>query len=226
MFALKTIPKNNDLIIQKSDKSNSIVLINKSDYLDQMYNILSDSNKFEKSSLVNDKHRNFIIGIEKKLADLLKELKAFQKLTTKNLNQEVPVLLLNMACAKFIKRFLTNTHDFELFCQQSKHPLIIQQNFQFPSLNPLKNYFTVKNSFEFSKKICEQNPEYFMASHDVESLFTNILLEETIKICCDSLYKNQGLLSNISKNQFEKLSRAALCNNYFLFDGIVYQQVD
>ena len=57
-------------------------------------------------------------------------------------------------------------------------------------------------------------------------LFTNIPLEETIKICCDSLYKNQELLSNINKNQFEKLLRDALCNNYFLFDGIVYQQVD
>ena len=46
------------------------------------------------------------------------------------------------------------------------------------------------------------NHEYFMASLDVESLFTNIPLEETIKICCDSLYKNQELLCNISKNQF------------------------
>ena len=84
----------------------------------------------------------------------------------------------------------------------------------------------VKNSFEFSKEICGQNPEYFMASLDVESLFTNIPLEETIKICCDSLYKNQELLCNISKNQFEKLLRAVLSNNYFLFDGIIYQQVD
>ena len=65
-----------------------------------------------------------------------------------------------------------------------------------------------------------------MASLDVESLFTGIPLEETIKICCDLLYKNQELLSNISKNQFEKLLRAAICNNYFSFDGIVYKQVD
>ena len=76
IFALKTLSKNNDLIIQKSDKGNSIVLINKSDYLDKMYNILSDSKTFVKSSLVDDKHLNFIIGIEKKLTDLLKELRA------------------------------------------------------------------------------------------------------------------------------------------------------
>ena len=65
-----------------------------------------------------------------------------------------------------------------------------------------------------------------MASLDVESLFTKIPLEKTIKIWCDSHCKNQELLSKINKNKFEKLLRAALCNNYFLFDGIVYQQVD
>ena len=44
--------------------------------------------------------------------------------------------------------------------------------------------------------------------------------------CCDSLYKNQELLCNISKNQFEKLLRATLSNNYFLFGGSTYQQID
>ena len=79
-----------------------------------------------------------------------------------------------------------------------------------------KNNFIVKNSFEFSKEICEQNSEYFMASLDVDSLFTNIPLEETIKICCDSLYKNQELLSNINKNQFENLLNSCTLQQLFL----------
>ena len=61
-----------------------------------------------------------------------------------------------------------------------------------------------------------------MVSLEVVSLFTNIPLEEIIKICCDLLYKNQKLLSKINKNQFEKHLRAELCNSYFLFDGTVY----
>ena len=76
IFALKTLPKNKDLIIQKSDEGNSLVLINKSDYLDKMYNILSGSKIFVKSSVMDDKHLNFIDGIEKKLNDLSKESKA------------------------------------------------------------------------------------------------------------------------------------------------------
>ena len=33
-------------------------------------------------------------------------------------------------------------------------------------------------------------------------------------------------MSNINKNQFENFLRAALCNNYFLFDRNVCKQVD
>ena len=40
------------------------------------------------------------------------------------------------------------------------------------------------------------------------------------------IFTVQELLCNISKNQFEKLLRAALSNNYFLFDGSIYQQID
>ena len=87
-----------------------------------------------------------------------------------------------------------------------KTPSYNLTKFLVPLIEPTtKNNFTVKNRIEFSKEICEQNPEYFMASLDVESLFTSMPLEETRKICCDSLYKNQKLLSNISKNRFEKL---------------------
>ena len=74
-----------------------------------------------------------------------------------------------------------------------KTPSYNLAKFLVPLIEPItKNNFTVKNSFEFSKEICEQNPEYFMASLDVESLFTNIPLEETIKICSDSFYKNKN----------------------------------
>ena len=45
------------------------------------------------------------------------------------------------------------------------------------------NQFTLKDSFEFAKIICEQDAGLFMASLDVDSLFTNVPLEETIHIC-------------------------------------------
>ena len=60
ILVLKTLSENKDLIIETFDKGNSIVLINKSDYLHKMCNILSDSRKSVKSSVVDDKRLNFI----------------------------------------------------------------------------------------------------------------------------------------------------------------------
>ena len=46
-----------------------------------MYNILSDSEKIMKYSVVEEKHLDFIIGLEKKLTSLLKELKAAEAIS-------------------------------------------------------------------------------------------------------------------------------------------------
>ena len=110
------------------------------------------------------------------------------------------------------KKVLDKCPPFRPILSAIKTPSYNLAKFLVPLIELItKNIFTVKK-FEFSGEICEQNPEYFMTSLDVESLFTNIPLEETIKICCDSLYKNQELLCNIIKSQFEKLLRAALSN--------------
>ena len=183
-----------------------------------------------KSSVVDDRHLNFIIGIKKKLTDLLKELKASEAILEtdyRNLGPRGSSFGVLYGLCKTHKKVLEKCPPFRPILSTIKTPSYNLAKFLVPLLEPItKNNFTAKNSFEFSKEICEQNCEYFMASLHVESLFTNIPLEETIKICFDSLYKNQELLCNISKNQFEKLLRAALRNNYFLFDGIIYQQID
>ena len=46
--ALKGLSANKDLIIQKSDKGNSVVLLNRNDYIKRLNEILSDSSKFKK----------------------------------------------------------------------------------------------------------------------------------------------------------------------------------
>ena len=88
------------------------------------------------------------------------------------------------------------------------------------------NKFTIKNSFEFAKEVTEQGSGLLMASLDVESLFTNIPLEEAINISCDSLFANEAKINNFSRNGFEKLLRMALQNNFFNFDGKIYKQID
>ena len=46
-----------------------------------------------------------------------------------------------------------------------------------------------------------------MVSLHVESHFTNVLLDETIKICIDELFKSEMIVSGLNKNEmFEMLS--------------------
>ena len=52
------------------------------------------------------------------------------------------------------------------------------------------NEFTVKDSFAFAEEIVHQDSKLSMGSLDVDSLFTNIPLEETINICTNLLYNN------------------------------------
>ena len=164
------------MIIQKSDKGNSIVLINKSDYLDNMYNILSDSKKFVKSSLADDKHLNFIIGTEKKLTDLLKELKASEAILVANYKKLKPrgsSFSVFYGLCKTHKKVFDKCPPLRPILLAIKTPYYNLGKVLVPLIEPItKNNFTVSNSFEFSKETCEQNPEYFMASLDFESLFT------------------------------------------------------
>ena len=87
-------------------------------------------------------------------------------------------------------------------------------------LDPITtNMYTIENNFEFPKEIADQEPGLFMSSLDVESLFTNITLVETISVCCDSLFSNDAKLNDTNRIDFEKLLRAALQKNFFNFEG-------
>ena len=58
----KTSLKIKDFIIQKSDKGNSVVIVQRQDYLKKMNDILSDQKKFSKASLKDDTLLNFAIS--------------------------------------------------------------------------------------------------------------------------------------------------------------------
>ena len=65
-----------------------------------------------------------------------------------------------------------------------------------------------------------------MASLDVDSLFTNTPLDETINIIIEKLFTENETVHNFKKDQFKCLLTLATKESYFLFDGELYQQVD
>ena len=61
-----------------------------------------------------------------------------------------------------------------------------------------------------------------MGSLDVDSLFTNILLEETINICTSLLYNNEDVIEDINKSEFKNLLLLATQESYFIFNDVLY----
>ena len=51
LATLASPSKNKDIVIQKSDKGNSVVIVDKETYIKRMENLLSDQRKFERVTL-------------------------------------------------------------------------------------------------------------------------------------------------------------------------------
>ena len=64
-----------------------------------------------------------------------------------------------------------------------------------------------------------------MASLDINSLFANIPLEETIDICVDNLHNDNENLPNIPKHNFRNLLNIATKEIFFMFNNKYYKQV-
>ena len=88
------------------------------------------------------------------------------------------------------------------------------------------NNYTVKDTFSFAHDIRSQNSTHFMSSFDVDSLFTNIPLDETINICCDKLFETENTVSGLNKSQFRTLLELATKESFILFNGQYYKQID
>ena len=115
--------------------------------------------------------KNIIIGIEKKLTNLLKELKASESISENDYKKLKPKGSSFGVLYGLCKTNGEKCPPFRLILSAIKTPYYNLAKFLVPLIEPItKNNFTVKNSFEFSKEICEQNSEYFMASLDTESL--------------------------------------------------------
>ena len=89
-----------------------------------------------------------------------------------------------------------------------------------PILSPLAiNEYTVKDSFAFPKEITKTDCNCVMASLDVQSLFTNIPIEETIENCVNDLFFDKSKIDNLTKQDVHDLLSAATKESLFVFDN-------
>ena len=65
-----------------------------------------------------------------------------------------------------------------------------------------------------------------MASLDVELLFTNIPVDETIKNANDDLFSSYMYRGKLSKSELYYLLKLGKSESSFIFDNILYKQTD
>ena len=61
------MPFNKDIVTQKSDKGNTVVILDKCSYISVIEEILNDNSKFFKLDIPAGKENNHIVNLEKRI---------------------------------------------------------------------------------------------------------------------------------------------------------------
>ena len=193
-----------------------------------MENLLSDQRKFEKVTLKNDAFLNFVVNQEKRIDTIFKNQTDSNSMSKEMRKFVKPVgtrpRIMHGNC-KVHKQQVDDCPPFRPILSALQTPTYNLAKLSVPILNPLtKNEHTVKDSFQFAEEICEQDPTLSMGSSDVDSFFTNILLDETIDICVNQLFENTDTVEGFTKSELKQL--LATKESYFIFNDLLYKQID
>ena len=214
MDALRLISKNKDIIITKPDKGSRIVILNRTDYIEKVEAILSDTNKFKLSPNIDfykishkieRKVRNFLLNSLKK-PGLISE-------------QEYKRLYPNgsfIGILYGLPKVNKSGTPIRPICSAVGTATYQLGKFVAKIIKPAaKNslWTDLCNTFQFVTDIRQQELEKaYMVSIDVKSLFTNIPLNKTIKFCLDRLYRgDKNCKPSIPEKTLIRSTVTALC---------------
>ena len=199
------LSKIKQIVIQKSGKGNSIVIVDRDKYVERMENFWSDQSKFQIIALKDGNFLNFVTSEEKRIDEIYKKLdnsNSMSEETRRHLKAAItrPRMMygsckLHKKMCRWLSTFQTNFICFTNTYKPAKYLL--------PVLEPLtKNKYTSKDSFNFATEIAEQDSSKFMGSVDINSLYANIPLEEIIEIRTNNLFKNSNIVDGLKKSEF------------------------
>ena len=100
-------------------------------------------------------------------------------------------------------------------------------NFFVPILiEKTSNKYTVRDSFSFCNEIRKQDRSFYMASFDIQSLFINVSLRETIDICLTRISQHKKKIKGMFKGHIKQLLTLTVKSSCFVFNNVYYKQVD
>ena len=88
------------------------------------------------------------------------------------------------------------------------------------------NEYTVRGSFSFCDEIQEQDNNLYVTSFDIESLLTNIPLDETINICVNNVFDSKKRVKRLLVKDINQLLTLSVKSSCFVFNNVYYKQVD
>ena len=173
---------------------------------------------------------NFVTNSQNKIKNILKSLHDKESLSDMPCKKIWPVgcrLGIIYGQAKVHKPVNNNSPNFRPISDAINAPSYKLPKVFVLILSPLIiNQYAIKDSFAFAKEITKANYNYIMASLDVENLFTNIPLEETIENCVNDLFFDKSKIDNLTKQDLHDLLSAVPKESSFIFDNSLYRQID
>ena len=138
---------------------------------------------------------NHIVNMKNRITEVLKKLKEKQQISEKKYMTLHPVgsrpgILYGRA--KMHKPIKDGVPPFRPILSDIGTPTYKLAKFFVPLLAPLtSNEYTIKDSFPFAEELLSFDSNLVMASFELEALFTNIPLKETIDLCVDILFYDE-----------------------------------
>ena len=200
------------------------VIINHTDYVSKMEQILAEKTKFACDTTQKDMFQ----VIEKDITMHLKELVKKDILDNKTFSDLVPQGSITPRLYGLPKTHKTGIPLRPILSMVGSHYHKLAQ-WLTQLLQPIRSKMavhTLNDSFQFVELLFERNKKNkVMASLDVESLFTNIPLNEVIDIIYDYAVTN-SIKVCIPLVDLCKLISICTKNIQFLFNGRYYHQID
>ncbi|KAL5263627.1 hypothetical protein ACHWQZ_G008854 [Mnemiopsis leidyi] len=228
--ALKELSKNSEIVILKPDKGSGIVILNRSDYIDKMMDIIGDTTKFKLAA--NQDVYAISRTIETRVRNYLRVHVKNPGLISEDQYTELYPNGSHIGVMYGLPKVHKRGNPMRPICSAVGTATYQLGKFVAKIIQPtaVSSHGTDFNdTFQFVSQLLDLDfQESIMASFDVQSLFTNVPLAETIDVCMDKLYRGNGNIPvpNLPEQVLRKLLSLCVCDNTFVFNGKVYSQID
>ena len=223
---LSAMTKN--LSILKPDKGNGMVVLQRSDYVNSVTSLYTNSSRFKQLS--SDPTSSRLSSLQQYLHSLLKHGE-ISEADQNRLRPKAATFGRAYGLPKTRKSF-NLIPSFRPIIDTTNTPHYNVGKFLSTLLNPITvNKFSLKDSFDTASAIQSIpqnlfNEGYPLVSFDVESLFTNVPLKQTINIIIRRAYNEKLLDTTLTKRSLEKLLTDSCTKTAFSFDNNFSEQVD